>query len=164
MFDLFRKFRFIVDDTVQTTQWRFAMKESLQPGLTLEFKFKVPENKTVPYIYPEFSEGHVMPKVFATGFLLALYEFSCIKALNPHLEWPNEQSVGVGMNMTHTAATPAGMTVTVKGKLEKMEGRKLIFSMEAFDDVEKISEATHERFVINAEKFNAALDKKKAKV
>jgi len=66
--------------------------------------------------------------------------------------------------MTHTAATPAGMTVTVKGKLEKMEGRKLTFSMEAYDDVEKISEATHERFVINAEKFNAALDKKKAKM
>jgi fluoroacetyl-CoA thioesterase len=66
--------------------------------------------------------------------------------------------------MTHTAATPAGMTVTVKGKLEKMEGRKLTFFLEAFDDVEKISEATHERFVINAEKFNAALDKKKAKM
>jgi len=140
------------------------MKDSLQPGLTVELKFKVPENKTVPFIYPEFSEGHVMPKVFATGFLLALYEFSCIKALNPHLEWPNEQSVGTAMNMTHTAATPAGMTITVKGKLEKMEGRKLTFSMEAYDDVEKISEATHERFVINAEKFNAAIDKKKAKV
>ena len=65
--------------------------------------------------------------------------------------------------MTHTAATPAGMTITVKGKLEKMEGRKLTFSLEAYDDVDKISEATHERFVINAEKFNAALNGKKAK-
>jgi len=164
VFDLFRKFRFIAGDAVHITKWRFAMKDSLQPGLTVEFKYKVPENKTVPFIYPEFSEGHIMPKVFATGFLLGLYEFSCIKALNPHLDWPNEQSVGIGMNMTHTAATPEGMTVTVKGKLEKMEGRKLTFSMEAYDDVEKISEATHERFVINAEKFNAALDKKKAKL
>ena len=140
------------------------MKDSLKPGLTVEFKYKVPENKTVPFIYPEFSEGQVMPKVFATGFLLALYEFSCIKALNPHLDWPNEQSVGIGMNMTHTAATLAGMTVTVKGKLIKMEGRKLTFAMEAFDDVEKVSEATHERFVIYPEKFNAALEKKKAKM
>jgi len=139
------------------------MKDSLKPGLTVDFKYQVPENKTVPYLYPDFEEGQVMPKVFATGFLLGLFEFSCIKALNPHLDWPKEQTVGVGINMTHTAATPAGMTITVKGKLEKMEGRKLTFSLEAYDDVDKISEATHERFVINAEKFNAALNGKKAK-
>jgi fluoroacetyl-CoA thioesterase len=140
------------------------MKNSLQPGLTVEFKFKVPENKTVPFLYPEFEEGLVMPKVFATGFLLGLYEFTCIKALKPHLDWPNEQTVGIGMNMTHAAATPAGMTVTVKGKLDKVEGKKLTFLMEAFDDSEKISEATHERFVIDAAKFNGALGKKTAKV
>ena len=67
------------------------MKESLQPGLTVEFKFKVPENKTVPFLYPEFAEGLVMPKVFATGFLVGLYEFSCIKALNPHLDSPTSK-------------------------------------------------------------------------
>ena len=139
------------------------MKDSLKPGLIVEFKYKVPENKTVPYLYPDIEEGQVMPKVFATGFLVGLFEFSCIKALNPHLDWPKEQTVGVGINMTHTAATPAGMTITVKGKLEKMDGRKLTFSLEAYDDVDKISEATHERFVINAEKFNAAIDCKKAK-
>jgi len=140
------------------------MKDSLKPGLIVDFKYKVPENKTVPYLYPEIDEGQVMPKVFATGFLLGLFEFSCIKALKSHLDWPKEQTVGVGMNMTHTAATSAGMTVTVKGKLEKIEGRKLTFSLEAYDDVDKISEATHERFVINAEKFNAAIESKKAKM
>ena len=139
------------------------MKDSLKPGLTVEFEFKVPENKTVPFLYPEFEEGHVMPKVFATGFLLGLYEFTCIKALKTHLDWPNEQTVGIGMNMTHAAATPAGMTVTVKGKLDKVEGRKLTFKLEAFDDAEKVSEATHERYVIDAEKFNAAIGKKAAK-
>jgi len=140
------------------------MKDSLKPGLIVDFKYKVPESKTVPYLFPDIPEGQVMPKVFATGFLVGLFEFSCIKALNPHLEWPKEQTVGIGMNMTHTAATPEGMTITVKGKLEKMEGRKLTFSLEAYDDVEKISEAIHDRFVINAEKFNAAIDSKKAKV
>ncbi len=139
------------------------MKDSLKPGLTVEFKFKVPENKTVPFLYPEFEEGHVMPKVFATGFLLGLFEFTCIKALKAHLHWPNEQTVGIGMNMTHAAATPPGMNITVKGKLDKMEGRKLTFKLEAFDDAEKISEATHERYVIDAEKFNAAIGKKAAK-
>jgi len=139
------------------------MKDSLKPGLTVEFKFKVPENKTVPFLYPEFEEGHVMPKVFATGFLLGLFEFTCIKALKAHLDWPNEQTVGIGMNMTHAAATPPGMNITVRGKLDKMEGRKLTFKLEAFDDAEKISEATHERYVIDAEKFNAAIGKKAAK-
>jgi fluoroacetyl-CoA thioesterase len=139
------------------------MKDSLKPGLIVDFKYKVPESKTVPYLYPDMEEGQVMPKVFATGFLVGLFEFSCIKALNPHLDWPKEQTVGVGMNLTHTAATPEGMTITVKGKLEKMEGRKLTFSLEAYDDVDKISEATHDRFIINAEKFNAAIDSKKAK-
>jgi fluoroacetyl-CoA thioesterase len=139
------------------------MKDSLKPGLIVEFKYKVPKDKTVPYLYPELEEGQVMPKVFATGFLVGLYEFSCIKALNPHLDWPKEQTVGIGMNMSHTAATPEGMTITVKGTLEKMEGRKLTFSLEAYDDLEKISEATHERFVINAEKFNAAIETKKGK-
>lgn len=139
------------------------MKDSLKPGLMVEFKFKVPENKTVPFLYPEFEEGHVMPKVFATGFLLGLFEFTCIKALKTHLDWPNEQTVGIGMNMTHAAATPPGMNITVKGKLDKMEGRKLTFKLEAFDDAEKISEATHERYVIDAEKFNAAIGKKAAK-
>ena len=55
------------------------MKDSLKPGLTVDFKYQVPENKTVPYLYPDFEEGQVMPKVFATGFLLGLFEFSCIK-------------------------------------------------------------------------------------
>ena len=148
----------------KTIKRRRVMKDSLKPGLIVDFKYKVPESKTVPYLFPDIPEGQVMPKVFATGFLVGLFEFSCIKALNPHLEWPKEQTVGIGMNMTHTAATPEGMTITVKGKLEKMEGRKLTFSLEAYDDVEKISEAIHDRFVINAEKFNAAIDSKKAKV
>lgn len=139
------------------------MKDSLQPGLAVEFKFKVPENKTVPFLYPEIEEGLVMPKVFATGFLVGLFEFSCIKALKPHLDWPREQTVGTGMSLTHAAATPPGMTVTVKGKLDRVEGRKLTFKLEAFDDKEKISEATHERFVIDAAKFNAAIDKKMGK-
>ncbi len=59
-----------------------------------EFRFKVPENKTVPYLYPESAEFQEMPKVFATGFMVGLLEWVCIKAINPYLNWPNEQTVG----------------------------------------------------------------------
>lgn len=136
------------------------MKETLQPGLTYEFKFKVPEDKTVPFLYPEAPEFQIMPKVLATGFMVGLFEWTCIQALTPHLDWPNEQTVGIDIKVTHLAATPPGLTVTVKAKLEKVEGKKLTFFITADDGVEKISEGTHERFIINAGKFNARVEAK----
>ncbi len=138
------------------------MRNSLKPGLTFEFKFKVPENKTVPHLYPESTEFQAMPKVFATGFTVGLFEWACIQAINPHIDWPYEQTVGIHVNINHVAATPTGLTVTVKGKLEKVEGRKLSFSVVADDGVDKISEGTHERFIIDAAKFNAKAAAKRA--
>ena len=133
------------------------MKDSLKPGLTFEFKFKVPENKTVPHLYPESSEFQIMPKVLATGFMVGLFEWACIQAINPHIDWPEEQTVGIQVNLSHLAATPPGLTIKVKGKLEEVEGRKLSFSIVADDGVDKISEGTHDRFVINAAKFSAKM-------
>lgn len=133
------------------------MKESLQPGLSFEFKFMVPENKTVPFLYPESPEFQQMPRVLATGFMVGLFEWACIQAINPHLDWPREQTVGIEVRLNHTAATPPGLTVTVKGKLEKVEGRKLTFSLLAHDGVDRISEGIHDRFVIDAAKFNAKM-------
>jgi fluoroacetyl-CoA thioesterase len=136
------------------------MKDSLRSGLTFEFKFTVPENKTVPHLYPESSEFQAMPRVLATGFMVGLFEWACIQAINPHIDWPEEQTVGIHVNLSHTAATPPGLTITVKGKLEEVEGRKLSFSLVADDGIDKISEGTHDRFVINAEKFNAKMASK----
>ena len=131
------------------------MKNSLQPGLTYTFKFKVPENKTVPYLYPESPEFQVMPKVLATGFMVGLFEWTCIQAINPHIDWPQEQTVGIDVKLNHIAATPPGLSVTVNVKLEEVEGRKLVFSIVADDGIDKISEGTHDRFIIDAAKFNA---------
>ena len=69
------------------------MKESLKPGIKYEHKFKVPLSKTVPALYLESEEFVAMPEVFATGFLVGFLEWACIKAINPHLDWPKEQSV-----------------------------------------------------------------------
>lgn len=139
------------------------MKETLQPGLTFEFSFTVPENKTVPYLYPESPEFQIMPSVFATGFMVGLFEWACIKMINQHIDWPREQSVGIDVKLNHTAATPAGLTVTVRGKLDKVEGRKLTFSLVADDGIDKISEGLHERFIIDAAKFNAKVAEKAAR-
>ena len=133
------------------------MKSSLQPGLTYEFKFKVPENKTVPHLYPESHEFQAMPNVLATGYMVGLFEWTCIQAINPHIDWPREQTVGIDLKLNHIAATPPGLTVTVNVKLEEVEDRKLVFSIVANDGIDKISEGTHDRFIIDAAKFNAKM-------
>jgi fluoroacetyl-CoA thioesterase len=133
------------------------VKNSLQPGLTHTFKFKVPENKTVPHLYPESPEFQAMPNVLATGFMVGLFEWTCIQAINPHIDWPREQTVGIDVKLNHIAATPPGLTVTVTVKLEEVEGRKLVFSIVADDGIDKISEGTHDRFIIDAAKFNAKM-------
>lgn len=138
------------------------MAASLQPGLTYEFQYQIPEDKTVPFLFPDLPEGREMPKVLATGFMVGLFEFTCIKAVNPYLNWPKEMTVGTHINVSHLAATPPGMTVTVKVQLEKVEGRKLTFTIEAFDAVDKISSGTHQRFIIDAENFNTAVASKQA--
>lgn len=140
------------------------MKPSLKAGLTFEFSYKVPENKTVPFLFPEASEFQKMPDVLATGFMVGLVEWACIDAINPHLDWPREQSVGVLVNLDHTAATPPGFTVTIKGTLTAVEGRKLTFSFEAEDGVDRISRGTHQRFVIDADRFTQSVTEKITKI
>lgn len=138
------------------------MNDALQPGLTFEFSYEVPENKTVPHLFPEFPEGGEMPNVFATGFMVGLFEFTCIKAIRPYLDWPHEMSVGTHINVSHLAATPPGMRITVKITLDEVAGRKLSFSIEAFDEADKISAGTHQRFIIDTQSFNKAVSAKKA--
>lgn len=136
------------------------MKEDLKPGLKFQFEFKIPETKTVPFLYPESDEFQLMPKVLATGFMVGLIEWGCIRFINEYIDWPDEQTVGIDVKLTHSAATPPGFTVTVQGELVKVEGRKLVFSITAHDGADIISEGTHERFIINAEKFKAKVDDK----
>ncbi|MGQ0522691.1 MAG: thioesterase family protein [Betaproteobacteria bacterium] len=136
------------------------MKESLQPGLTFRFQYKIPENKTVPHLYPESDMFRQMPEVLATGYMVGLMEWACIEALRPHLDWPREQSLGTHVNFSHLAATPPGFTVTVDVRLDRIEGRRLFFSIIAHDGVDKITEGTHERVIIDAARFSAKVTQK----
>lgn len=136
------------------------MKNTLKPGLRYEHKFRIPPSKTVPALYSEAEEFRAMPEVFATGFLVGLLEWACIKCINPHIDWPTEQTLGTHINVSHLAATPPGLEVTAKVKLIEVAGRRLIFQVEAHDGVEMISEGTHERFIVNKEKFEAKVKSK----
>jgi fluoroacetyl-CoA thioesterase len=136
------------------------MKDSLKPGLEYELVYRVPESKTVPYLYPEAREFQVMPRVFATGFMVGFVEWACLLAIIAHLDWPAEQSVGTHVNLSHSAATPPGMEVRAKVKLLEVDGRRLVFDVEADDGVDTICKGTHERFLIDAAKFIAKVNAK----
>jgi fluoroacetyl-CoA thioesterase len=136
------------------------MKDSLKAGLTHQFTFTVPESKTVPHLFPEAPEFQQMPQVLATGFLVGLVEWTCIQAVIPHIDWPREQTVGIGINLSHTAATPPGFDVTVSVTLLEVAGKRLRFEFKADDGVDAICSGTHERFVIDAGKFAEKLKSK----
>jgi fluoroacetyl-CoA thioesterase len=137
------------------------MKTTLRAGLKHTFQYLVPESKTVPHLYPESDIFQKMPAVFATGYMVGLIEWACIDAIQPHLD-EGEQSVGTDVRCSHTAATPPGFTVTVNLTLERVEGRKLTFSITAHDGVDAISEGTHERFVIDPARFLRKVQEKVA--
>lgn len=140
------------------------MSPDLKPGITSRFTYTVPDNKTVPHLYPEFTEFREMPEVFATGFLVGLMEGACQLAIKPYLDWPAEQSVGTHVDFSHLAATPPGMTVTVDCEVVAVDGRKVTFRARAHDGHELISEGRHERVVIDAQRFNQKLAGKRQRV
>ncbi|MCU7801015.1 MAG: thioesterase family protein [gamma proteobacterium symbiont of Lucinoma myriamae] len=138
------------------------MKETLKPGIRYEHQFVVPQSKTVPALYPESPEFIEMPEVLATGFLVGFLEWACIKAIKPHLDWPEEQSLGTHINVSHEAASPPGFKLRAVVELLKVEGRRLVFSVEAYDNNDLISKGEHERFIINKDQFDAKMLEKTA--
>jgi fluoroacetyl-CoA thioesterase len=140
------------------------MKDTLIPGIRYEHKYLIPATKTVPALYPESPEFLAMPEVFATGFMVGFLEWACIMAIKPHLDWPDEQSVGTHINVSHEAATPPGLEVTATVELTIIDGRRLTFAVSAHDGIDTIARGTHERFVINKEKFDNKLRDKRDKI
>ncbi len=131
------------------------MDSPFQVGMTHELRHKTGPDDSARKFYPD------LPDAFATPMLVGLMEGVSADFMAKYLQ-PGEQSVGIGMNLKHTAPTPLGMEVRVVTELIGIEGKKLTFKLEAFDEKEKIGEATHERFIINAEKFSKKLMAKAA--
>ena len=137
------------------------MKNSLSAGLEQTLTYRVPLEKTVPRLYPEAAPFRDMPEVFATGFMVGFIEWACMEALAPYLE-EGERTVGTMINVTHEAATPPGMEVTVRVRCVAIDGKRTLWEIEARDELDLISKGTHERFTINLEKFAARLETKVA--
>jgi fluoroacetyl-CoA thioesterase len=126
---------------------------TLTPGLTGEARMTVTDAVTAAAV------GSGGLAVFATPTMIALMEKAALEAVQPHLG-AGESTVGTLVNVKHMAATPLGMTVRAVAKLEAVEGRRLTFAVEAYDDKEKVGEGTHERFIILAARFLAKVQQK----
>ena len=132
------------------------MSSAFKPGMSRELQIVSTQEDSARRFYPN------LPDVFATPCLGGLMERVSAELINEHLN-PGEQSVGISMNLQHSAATPLGMVIRVRTEVTAVQGRKLTFKLEAFDEVEKIGEAVHERFIIQADKFNARVAEKAGK-
>jgi fluoroacetyl-CoA thioesterase len=135
------------------------MKSTLEPGARTTFSFTVPLEKTVPHLYPEAPEFRAMPSVFATGFMVGLMEWTCLKVLEPHLD-DGEGSLGIHIDVSHGAATVPGQVVTVEAECTAVNGRRVTFRVIAHDGVETIGEGRHERMVVPWNRFVARVNEK----
>lgn len=100
-------------------------------------------------------------EVFATPAMCALMEEAAQAAVQPHLE-SGEGTVGISLSISHDAPSPLGATITAKATVIAVEGRKISFEIEAHDGVGCIGKGTHDRFVINNEKFMSKVAKRSA--
>ncbi len=118
----------------------------LQTGIKGEQQVKVVYENSAAAV------GSGLLEVFSTPSMIALMEKTASSSVQPFLE-EGQGTVGIELRVKHLAATPLGMTVRCESELIEADGRRLVFSVKAYDDAELIGEGTHERFIINNEKF-----------
>jgi len=126
----------------------------LIPGLTAELEHIVTDDDTASHW------GSGLVPVFSTPALVGLMESAAVQALADHLP-PGQTTVGGHIDVHHLAATRVGMKVRIKAELTAVEGRKLTFKVQAWDEVELIGEADHERFVVDEKRFIARVEAKR---
>ncbi|MBE9506829.1 MAG: thioesterase family protein [Chloroflexi bacterium] len=122
--------------------------DELVPGLTGEVEAVVTEANTAD------RWGSGLVPVFGTPALVGLMESAAVQALKGCLT-PGQTSVGGRIDVRHLAPTPVGMRVHARAELVEVDGRRLKFRVEAWDEAERIGEAIHERFVIDEKRFVA---------
>lgn len=126
----------------------FERVDIVQIGQKKEVNLIVTEENTAKFV-----KSGSLP-VFATPVMTAIMEEAAASLLEEEMEDGNT-TVGISMNIKHTAATPVGMKVRAEAEITEIDGRKITFKVTAFDEVEKIGEGVHERFVVKSEKFLA---------
>lgn len=131
---------------------------TIQPGMINEMIVMVAESDTA-----RVSGGESLPPVLSTPRLISFMERTAHYGVLPHLQ-DGQSTVGTLVNVRHLAATPVGMQVRFRAELVEVDRRRLRFTVEAWDEMEKIGEGEHERFIIDQGRFNERLAQKQAMV
>jgi predicted thioesterase len=118
----------------------------IQTGLVAERSERVVES----LLATRLGSGSV--EVYATPAMVALIESAAVAAIEPLLP-EGQSSVGIALDVRHLAATPPGQQVRARAEVIEVEGRKVTFKVEAWDEQELIGEGTHTRFVIDVDRF-----------
>lgn len=127
----------------------------MQTGITGKQTITVTEDKTAQVV------GSGTLPVYATPCMIALMENTASKSVEPELE-AGQGTVGTLVQVKHTAATPVGMEVTCETKLIEVDRKRLVFEVRAYDAAGVIGEGTHERFMIDNDRFMEKAEAKKA--
>jgi fluoroacetyl-CoA thioesterase len=127
------------------------MKPEFQVGLSHEIVEETVPNHAAPHLA---ASGKM---VFSTPSMIGFMERCSVQLIKPYLE-QGENSVGYRVNVTHLAGTPIGQKVRVHSTVKAINGRRIIFAVEAFNEKEKIGEGEHERVIITAKKFASKPD------
>lgn len=124
------------------------LKKEIKVGLKNTVKEQVWPKNTAKVM------GSGCMEVYATPAMTCLMEKAAAEALEPFMEegWT---TVGISINVQHTAATPVGLAAWAEAEVTAVDGRKISFKVRAFDDKEEIGSGTHERFAVMSEKFMA---------
>ena len=122
----------------------------MEAGIKNEKSIVVTEDVTASKV------GSGLLPVYATPSMIALMEGTCAEGVQPYLA-EGEGTVGVGVDIKHIAATPVGMTVRCESLLKKVNGKKLVFEVNVYDEKGLIGTGTHKRAIINNEAFMARL-------
>ena len=126
---------------------------NLKVGLTGSAEITVQDADTAPRI----GSGRV--SVLATPVMINLIEAAALQAVE-HLLPAGHQSLGLHLDVSHTAATPVGMRLRATAELTRVEGRNLEFSVEAFDEKERVGDGRHTRVVVNVARFDERVQRK----
>ena len=131
----------------------------IEPGLTHEITLLVQPEHTAAAVSEKNAIARLAP-VLSTPYLVSLMETTAHLAIEPFLT-PEQSGVGSMVNIRHMAATPVGMQVRIRAELVEVQGRRLLFKVEAWDEIEKIAECEHERYIINWDRFMEDVEKKR---
>lgn len=130
------------------------MMEMIKVGLNAVVETtSMPKDSAVNY-------GSGSVDVYSTPAMVSLLEGAAKNAVDLHLP-QGYTTVGIGLNIKHIVATPIGLKIKASAELIEVDGKRLVFKVEAFDEVEKIGEGIHERFVIDVDKFMNRVNNKK---